>query len=98
MTRYPYRYVPRERSGAYAILLGLYTRPYAVEGEQWTLRSELIRLASAFTDTPFDRPTTGSGGAGGVQATGNGWRTAWSSSALRELARTARQAVSGRPS
>jgi crossover junction endonuclease MUS81 len=63
-------YVPRYKSGGYALLLGLYQhhRAHVGQKEQFIDKEALMHLAQPFSETPMDKPMPGAG-----------FYTAWSS-------------------
>ncbi|KAI9506344.1 hypothetical protein BX070DRAFT_187571 [Coemansia spiralis] len=71
--RTPRMYVPRYRTGAFALLIGLYKAHCLYGQDYYVPRSELIPLCEQYTDTPFHvaGSSTGRGG-NSVQ------HTAWS--------------------
>ncbi|KAJ2330293.1 Crossover junction endonuclease mus81, partial [Coemansia sp. RSA 2681] len=79
----PRIYVPRYRSGAFALLLGLY-KTYCLYGPDYYIpKNQLIPLSEQYTDTPFHVGGTTSGSAGigsghGGPASSYGQHTAWS--------------------
>ncbi|KAJ2415996.1 Crossover junction endonuclease mus81 [Coemansia sp. RSA 2530] len=67
-------YVPRYRSGAFALLLGLY-KTYCLYGPDYFIpKNQLIPLSEQYCDTPFHA----AGSAGGSRGPGYAQHTAWS--------------------
>lgn len=50
-------YVPKRRSGAYALLVALYKNSTEDEPSTWVLKSKLIADALEYSDTPFEKPS-----------------------------------------
>ncbi|KAJ2744602.1 Crossover junction endonuclease mus81 [Coemansia sp. BCRC 34301] len=79
----PRIYVPRYRSGAFALLLGLY-KTFCLYGPDYYIpKSQLIPLSEQYTDTPFHVGGTTSGSTGRGRGSGGsgasyGQHTAWS--------------------
>ncbi|KAJ1667877.1 Crossover junction endonuclease mus81 [Coemansia sp. RSA 1813] len=72
--RAPRIYVPRYRTGAFALLIGLY-KTYCLYGPDYYIpKSELIPLCEQYSDTPFHV----AGSAGGQRSGGHTQHTAWS--------------------
>ncbi|ORY88022.1 hypothetical protein BCR35DRAFT_324374 [Leucosporidium creatinivorum] len=70
-------YVPRKRSGAYAILLGLYKNATYDDHQIWTLKAKIIQDATPYSDNSFDKPSAVHNGGNDP---GGGHYTAWSGS------------------
>ncbi|KAI9467928.1 Crossover junction endonuclease mus81 [Coemansia sp. RSA 989] len=71
----PRLYVPRYRSGAFALLIGLF-KTYCLYGPDYFIpKSELIPVCEPYTDTPFHVAGSASYGGGG---SGYSQHTAWS--------------------
>ncbi|KAI8324361.1 ERCC4-domain-containing protein [Martensiomyces pterosporus] len=78
--RAPRIYVPRYRSGAFALLIGL-LKTYCLYGPDYYIpKNQLIPLCEQYSSTPFSVP--GGGGGGGGHRGGSGFSqqqyTAWS--------------------
>ncbi|GAA5855271.1 hypothetical protein JCM8547_009011 [Rhodosporidiobolus lusitaniae] len=50
-------YIPRQNSGAYAILLALYRCCSADEPEQWTTKQRIMDVGQEYSTTPFETGT-----------------------------------------
>ncbi|KAJ2021438.1 Crossover junction endonuclease mus81 [Coemansia sp. S680] len=71
-------YVPRYRSGAFALLLGLY-KTYCLYGPDYYIpKNQLIPLSEQYADTPFHVGGSTSGHRGGGAGSSYGQHTAWS--------------------
>ncbi|KAM0746138.1 hypothetical protein T439DRAFT_307131 [Meredithblackwellia eburnea MCA 4105] len=68
-------YVPKARSGAFAILIGLYLLSSRANPDTFVTRQVLVDRAQEYSDTSFDKP---SGAKNGVIDSGIGHYTAWS--------------------
>lgn len=55
-------YIPRQNSGAYAILLSLYKSASFDEPQAWTTKSKIIEDGQAYSNTPFETGTAVRGG------------------------------------
>ncbi|BGP39551.1 Crossover junction endonuclease mus81 [Rhodotorula kratochvilovae] len=71
----PREYLPRQNSGAYAILLALYQCASADEPESWTTKSRIMEVGQDYSSTPFDQGTANRGGQ--AQAGQSFTYTAW---------------------
>ncbi|KAJ2853130.1 Crossover junction endonuclease mus81, partial [Coemansia erecta] len=78
--RAPRIYVPRYRTGAFALLIGLY-KTYCLYGSDYYIpKSELVPLCEQYSDTPFHvaGSTGGQRGGGGGGGGSHIQHTAWS--------------------
>ncbi|KAJ1728760.1 Crossover junction endonuclease mus81 [Coemansia biformis] len=71
-------YVPRYRSGAFALLLGLLKTRCLYGPDYYIPKSELVPMSEQYTDTPFHVGGSSRGGGGGGYAGGAMQLTAWS--------------------
>ncbi|GAA6051800.1 hypothetical protein JCM3770_004979 [Rhodotorula araucariae] len=71
----PREYLPRQNSGAYAILLALYQCASADEPESWTTKTRIMEIGQDYSSTPFDQGTANRGGQ--AQAGQSFTYTAW---------------------
>lgn len=62
-------YIPRYRSGAFALMIGLYKTYRMYGADYYTPKAELVALSGPFTDTPFHSSSNGGF---------NSMHTAWS--------------------
>ncbi|CEQ40326.1 SPOSA6832_01952, partial [Sporobolomyces salmonicolor] len=76
-------YIPRQNSGAYAIILALYKNANFDEHRVWTTKAKIMQDGQEFSATPFDTGTAMRGG----QAPGGQSYTysAWSGMATRDI-------------
>ncbi|BGO91146.1 hypothetical protein NBRC10512_005760 [Rhodotorula toruloides] len=68
-------YIPRQNSGAYAILLSLYKNASYDEPQSWTTKSKIIEDGQEYSNTPFETGTAVRGGQvqGGQSFTYSAW-------------------------
>ncbi|BGP31606.1 Crossover junction endonuclease mus81 [Rhodotorula toruloides] len=68
-------YIPRQNSGAYAILLSLYKNASYDERQSWTTKSKIIEDGQEYSNTPFETGTAVRGGQvqGGQSFTYSAW-------------------------
>lgn len=71
----PREYLPRQNSGAYAIVLALYKCCTADEPESWTTKSRIMEVGQEYSTTPFGQSTANRGGQiqGGQSFTYTAW-------------------------
>ncbi|KAJ2696587.1 Crossover junction endonuclease mus81, partial [Coemansia spiralis] len=70
-------YVPRYRSGAFALLLGLLKTRCLYGADYYIPKGELVPLSEHYTDTPFHVAGSSRAGSGGGHAGGPIQHTAW---------------------
>ena len=76
-------YIPRQNSGAYAILLALYKNASYDERQTWITKQRIMDDGQEYSTTPFD---TGTANRGGQAQGGQGFTySAWSGMKTREL-------------
>jgi crossover junction endonuclease MUS81 len=69
-------YIPRQNSGAYAILLALYKNASFEERQTWITKQQIMDDGQEYSTTPFD---TGTANRGGQAQGGQGFTySAWS--------------------
>lgn len=74
-------YVPKQRSGAYGILIGLYSLSSYAEQETWATKAAIITAASPYSEKSYEQAAQMH--QGGYQAGGkNANYTAWSGNAM----------------
>ncbi|KAK4703124.1 crossover junction endonuclease MUS81, partial [Phenoliferia sp. Uapishka_3] len=69
-------YVPKQRSGAFGVIIGLYKLSSYEEQETWVTKNELIAVAAEYSDTSYDKPAQNR--TGGAVAGPQAHYTAWS--------------------
>lgn len=75
-------YIPRQNSGAYAILLALYKNASFDERETWVTKQRIMDDGQEYSSTPFE---TGTANRGGQAQSGQGFTySAWSGMKTRE--------------